>query len=141
MEPKRKPQGPNGDWVQIDVDGGYLKWSKTLRRCDAHCTVVGHGGPSKCKMDCTIGGQRPVARQAAWLCLGSMADIVGDRPEHVALKPDIGTADYLPIRRDAREGMVERAAYDPQMRALLEDEGDIMAPEPEEVPYGRKAKS
>ena len=139
--PKRLPRTIVGDWVTIAVTGGYLKWSKALKRCDAHCTVLGHGGPSKCKMDCTVGDQRPVARQTAWLAVGSFPEVVASSAEHVALKADIGTADYVDVRQEARLELVERSAHEPLIQELLEYEGGIDDPEPDVIAYRKGGRT
>ena len=47
------------------VKGGYLRFNRTLRRLDAHCTQA-HCKPSGCKMDRSI-AKGVVGLQLAWL--------------------------------------------------------------------------
>ena len=38
-----------GDWLEVHVDGGTLKWSPSIGALDAHC--VGHVGGELCRMN------------------------------------------------------------------------------------------
>ena len=129
---ERKRVGPAGDWIQINFDGGFLKYSKRLRRCDAHCTRPDHGGASKCKMDKSMKRCRPIARAIAWLVVGD-AELCPTRKDHTDLKKDIGGPLYYKIRLEARQMVYGFAASNPILRAMLEDEDDPGVHEHREV--------
>ena len=128
--PPRIPQR-GGDWLRIDVDGGYLLFSATLQRLDAHCTRAGHDG---CKADRTLrpagngrGGQgRPVGRQLAWLSLGNGVPTAAD---HGDLRCVVGGVSYHSHRTNVRTAFERLAATNTLAAQILAAERPTRAEE------------
>jgi hypothetical protein len=70
-----RSSGPGG-WQVVSVPGGWLKFSQTLGRLDAHCSR--HGGG--CKMDRSL-RKGPIALHMAWLTCAA-----ANKAEHDAAK-------------------------------------------------------
>ena len=118
-----REQRLTGDWRRIDVDGGYLLWSKTGKQLDAHCQRH-----KDCKVDRTLrpaargtsSQGRPLGRQLAWLAAGATCPT---RAEHQGLKATIGRPESLAMRIAARSLFWEEvAARDPIALEILADE-------------------
>lgn len=119
----RRERRSAGDWRRVDVDGGYLLWSKIGKQLDAHC--LQH---EDCKADRTLrpavrgtsSQGRPLGRQLAWLAAGTTCTT---RAEHQKLKATIGRRDSLDVRIAARTHFSEQVALrDPTALEILADE-------------------
>ena len=92
-------KGAAGDWLRINVLGGFLMFSERFKCLDAPCTTH----TAKCKVDRSLGVSAPIGRHMAFLALGADPDNVADEAEHRALKADIATAEYYECRVDGRK--------------------------------------
>lgn len=99
-------------WKVHRVDGGWLRWSETKSRCDAHCCY--HKG---CKMDRVL-TKGPVGLSCAWLAGGAGID----RASHVVLKETLSGADGFPTRNTARERVIAMALTDEVKQEILDVE-------------------
>ena len=96
-------RGAAGDWLRINVLGGYLMYSERFALLDAHCTC--HG--KNCKTDRTLGVSAPVGRHMAWLTVGADPQLYPDQKSHLELKRDIGLEEYFAIWEDGRAMFME----------------------------------
>ena len=105
-------------------------WSRSLKRLDAHCTIMAHGGLSKCKCDRTYanGVRRLVGRQYAWLAILDSEHMTAG--EHKAMKRSIDAAIYHAARQNGRNEAEVIAQESADMMAVLQDEPNAFAPEP-----------
>lgn len=127
------PRGQEHLWVKIEVEGGFILYSKTKGAFNAHCTRAGHDGPRQCKCDRTFkGSAHVIGRQLAWLRMGS-DEYVHDRGEHQDMKRPMGTRSFQSIRQDARSWAEEFAQTNSDMREALTQEGLQGGPEPATV--------
>jgi hypothetical protein len=83
-----------GDWVRVDVAGGYLMWSKAKGELNAHCTRHGSDGRT-CKCDRVAGPRpgvkgRPLGRHLLWLAMGEVLNAA----DHIAFKLKVCKADH-----------------------------------------------
>ena len=104
-----------GDWREVQVDGGTLKWSPSIGAIDAHC--VGHAGGELCRMN----------RKLRAGCLGlsllwlARHDACGEsRYDHEMAKESLSSRDAAGPRGHARADFAARR--DPEAVALVEAE-------------------
>ena len=102
VEAKRvaPPKSGNG-WEVLDVEGGWLRFSKNIGRLDGHCKRHGIG----CKMD------RTLRRGTLGLTLAWLADTVADTKEdHDMFKVFLSAAEGFDRRESARARFVSAAS-------------------------------
>jgi hypothetical protein len=136
----RRAGGLGGDWVRLDVQGGYLLWSQSKNSLDAHCTSC----DSQCKTDRTLkagsgssGQGRPLGRQLLWLRLGCDRSAVPSRVDHGALRKSMGTDTWHAERSAIRTEFTTQFGADDVAQAILAAERprrDGEPPEPVSVP-------
>lgn len=120
---------PGGGWERIEVPGGFLRFSKTSARLDAHCSC--HHGQTECKSDRAFGnhgdaarqdrraqGGRCLGRQLLWLKLGATMDY----EHHKTLKKSVGGPKYRQQRLTCRREFSARAASEPLVAEILRAE-------------------
>ena len=96
-----------GDWVRIDVPGGYLNWSKKKGELNAHCTTHGDGRTCKCDRVSGPGHDagnrgRPLGRQLLWLSWGAGLT----HKEHLDSKTQVGKESLHDDRLEKRREFV-----------------------------------
>ena len=87
-------------WRVVPVRGGWLRFSPTQLRLDAHCGQHGLA----CKLDKVL-SKCSVGNQLAWL-----AHKCGSKAEHDTFKAAVGTVALKPMRVARREAFVRLAA-------------------------------
>ena len=111
-----------GDWMRLDVRGGYLLFSPSLQRLDAHCS--GNSHPASCKCDRTLRAQRgatmsgrgrPLARHLLWLEEG----LTMDAGAHRRRKSTAGAIDTHARRFHIRQRFEQDYRDDPTAQAIL----------------------
>lgn len=127
----------HGDWIRIDVPGGYLRWSKSVGALDAHCST--HTDEGVCKADFCMkrnrGVGRAIGRQLLWLELGSRR--CSTRSDRNECKRDVGSSHFQKERQECRSRLLAQSKTDPLLRSLFEhepDNGRGFAFEPPKVP-------
>jgi hypothetical protein len=120
-----------GDWERIEVPGGFLRFSKTLARLDAHCSCHHCAGRAECKSDRAFGnpgdealqdrraqGCRCLGRQLLWLKLGATMEYA----QHKTLKKSVGGHQYRQQRLTCRREFAARATSEPLVAEILRAE-------------------
>ena len=116
-----------GGWVVLDVLGGWLRYSETMARLDAHCA---QHGPS-CKMDRAL-KKGPVGLVVAWL-----AHTCGTKVEHDTAKGHISSHAARAQRLGGRATFKSMAASrGGQYQAVLQQEARLVGDDEERHTIG-----
>ncbi len=122
------PKIVHGDWKIIRVRGGYLKFSESAGRLDAHCGL--HDG---CKMD------RSLRRGALGLSIAWLQSRAADKKDHDLLKEQLSSSAEWQKRVEGRKYFEELASqhgglYTAVLDAEKKLRGDKACAEPSYIP-------
>jgi hypothetical protein len=130
----RPAEGGKHNWKCMRWSRGWLRWSDSLQKCNAHCRW--HTDPSKpqCKMDRSL-TKGSLTLSSLWLKAGERMSY----EDHINYKAELSSMEHYAERKAERRSLRELAYhYDgpgcPELREILEIEkdardGDLSEPE------------
>ena len=124
------PPAMGGDWEVIAVPNGWLRWSRKLGRCDAHCRVPDHNIDGECKMDRKV-TPGTLGLSMLWM---TEAHKHASHFDHALHKEIYSASESLPARETARSDFQGLCSSDDNVRRLFEMEkhwrrGEVIEPE------------
>ena len=125
----KPPVGGKHEWKCFPLNGGWIRYTASLKRCDAHCRW--HGS-NACKMDRQL-GRGTLGLSAAWLRAGK--DISFD--EHQMWKEICSGEDSFESRNTERKLLLTRSKKDAAVAEVLALEAEARggeSDEPQSIP-------